>query len=534
MSFPIMENSLDREVLALMLKIFTFIACLFLCACMVGPNYKEPLKPVVTHWPKKDATVKEAPFKTTKWWEVFHDPVLTSLIYEGYYNNLTLQIAGVRVLQTRALLAQSVGMLYPQQQAMTGNFTYVEIGGSQLQSILPSSFETLSLGFAANWEIDFWGKYRRAIQANDATFLSSLAAYDNALVTLTADVASTYIQVRTFETQIKVTKANIVVQREGLKLAKARYNAGETNLMDVEQAQTELSQTEASLPPLENSLEQQKNALALLLGTLPNGVDGALKKSKGIPKAPSTVAVGIPVESLARRPDIHQARLDAMAQSAKIGATKANLFPSLALNGTFVFSSNSIGQNSLSDLFNWSNRSITAGPTLTWPILNYGQITNAVRAQDAVFQQALLNYINLVLKAQQEVQNGITAYIEAKKAERALTKANNAAIKTLKLAIVRYINGEVDFTPVLNAEQQQLSVQTALVNAQANIPLALVSLYRALGGGWEIRGANDVVPPLIKAEMAARTNWGTLLKQQNHEPPQTKKERFKQLYLPKW
>lgn len=185
-------------------------------------------------------------------------------------------------------------------------------------------------------------------------------------------------------------------------------------------------------------------------------------------------------------------------------------------------------------MFNWSNRSITAGPTLTWPILNYGQITNAVRAQDAVFQQALLNYINLVLKAQQEVQNGITAYIEAKKAERALTKANNAAIKTLKLAIVRYINGEVDFTPVLNAEQQQLSVQTALVNAQANIPLALVSLYRALGGGWEIRGANDVVPPLIKAEMAARTNWGTLLKQQNHEPPQTKKERFKQLYLPKW
>ncbi|KTD72433.1 efflux transporter outer membrane subunit [Legionella tucsonensis] len=518
-----------------MLKIFTFVACLFLSACfMVGPNYKEPKKPVAVHWPKKDATVKEAPFKTTKWWQVFHDPILTSLIYQGYHNNLTVQSAGVRVLQTRALLAQSVGQLYPQQQAVTGNFTYVELGGSELQSILPSSFSTLSLGFAANWEIDFWGKYRRAIQANDATFLSSLAAYDNALVTLTADVASTYIQVRTFEAQIKVTKANIVVQKEGLKIAKARYNAGETNLMDVEQAQTELSQTEASLPPLENSLEQQKNALALLLGTVPNGVDGELKKGKGIPKAPSSVAVGIPIETLARRPDIHQARLEAIAQSAKIGATKANLFPSLALNGTFVFSSNNIGQNSLADLFQWSNRSITTGPALTWPILNYGQITNAVRAQDAVFQQSLLNYVNLVLKAQQEVQNSITAYIEAKKAERALTQANNSAIKSLKLAIIRYINGEVDFTPVLNAEQQQLSVQTSLVNAQANIPQALVSLYRALGGGWEIRGANDVVPEQIKAEMAARTNWGTLLKQQNHELPRTKKERVKELYLPKW
>ncbi|STY31788.1 outer membrane efflux protein [Legionella wadsworthii] len=501
---------------------------------MVGPNYKEPLKPVVTHWPKKDATVKETPFKTTKWWEVFHDPVLTSLVYEGYYNNLSLQIAGVRVLQTRALLAQSVGMLYPQQQAVTGNFTHYEIGGSELQSVLPQSFDVLSLGFAANWEIDFWGKYRRAIQANDATFLSSLAAYDNALVTLTADVASTYIQIRTYETQIKVTKSNIAVQREGLKIARARYTAGQTNLMDVEQAQTELSQTEASLPPLVNSLEQQKNAIALLLGTMPNGVDGELRKNKGIPKAPSTIAVGIPVETMARRPDIHQARLEAIAQSAKIGAAKANLFPSLALNGTFVFSANNIGQNSLSDIFNWSNHSMTAGPTLTWPILNYGQITNAVRAQDAVFQQTLLNYINTVLKAQQEVQNGISAYIEAKKTERALTIANNAAIKTLKLAIVRYINGEVDFTPVLNAEQQQLSVQTALVNAQANIPLALISLYRALGGGWEIRGNNDVVPPLIKAEMGARTNWGTLLKQKNHEPPRTRKERIKELFLPKW
>lgn len=171
---------------------------------------------------------------------------------------------------------------------------------------------------------------------------------------------------------------------------------------------------------------------------------------------------------------------------------------------------------------------------MTWPILNYGQITNAVRAQDAVFQQSVLNYVNLVLKAQQEVQNAITAYIEAKKAEQALSKANNAAIKTLKLAIIRYINGEVDFTPVLNAEQQQLSVQTSLVNAQANIPQALVALYRALGGGWEIRGNNDVVPQQIKAEMAARTNWGSLLKEKNHEAPRTRKEKIKELYLPNW
>jgi NodT family efflux transporter outer membrane factor (OMF) lipoprotein len=518
-----------------MLKTFIFAACLLLNACMmVGPNYKEPQKPVVAHWPKKDVTVKEAPFKDTKWWHVFHDPVLTSLIYQGYHNNLTAQIAGVRVLQTRAQLAQSVGELYPQQQAAVGSFTYYQIGGSELQQLLPSTFDTASLGFTANWEIDFWGKYRRAIQANDAVFLSSLAAYDNALVTLTADIASTYVNVRMYEAQIKVTKSNIVVQKEGVRIARSRYTSGQSSLVDLEQALTELTQTEASLPSLESSLEQQKNAMALLLGTVPNGVDGELKKNHGIPKAPWSVAVGIPKETLARRPDIHQARLDAVAQSAKIGAIKADLFPSLTLNGTFSFSSNNIAQNSLSDLFQSSNRSVTAGPSLTWPILNYGQITNGVRAQDAAFQQSLLNYVNLVLKAQQEVQNSIVSYIEAKKAERYLTQANAAATKALKLAIIRYVEGETDFTPVLNAEQQQLRVQTSLVTAQADIPLALVSLYRALGGGWEIRGTNDVVPQQIKEEMAKRTNWGTLLKQQNHIAPLTKKEKLKELYLPKW
>lgn len=500
----------------------------------VGPNYKEPKKPIAAHWPQKNATIKEASFKDTKWWQVFHDPVLTSLIYQGYHNNLSVQVAGVRVLQARAQLAQAVGELYPQQQAAVGNFTYYQIGGSEFQSLLPSTIATATLGFTASWEIDFWGKYRRAIQANDAKFLATLAAYDNALVTLTADVATTYIKIRTYEAQIKVTKANIVVQKEGVKIARARYMAGQNSLVDLEQALTELYQTEATLPSLLSNLEQQKNALAVLLGTVPNGIDKEITKSRGIPKAPSSVAVGIPKEALARRPDIHQARLEAMAQSATIGAVQANLYPSLSLNGTFAFSANNIGQNSITDIFQWTNRTATTGPSMTWPILNYGQITNSVRVQDAVFQQSLLNYVNLVLKAQQEVQNNITAYIEAKKAEQSLNQANTAAVKALKLAIIRYKEGETDFTPVLNAEQQQLSVQTSLVTAQGDVPQALVGLYRALGGGWEIRGLNDVVPQQIKDEMAARTNWGTLLKQENHRPPVTKKEKIKELYLPKW
>lgn len=226
--------------------------------------------------------------------------------------------------------------------------------------------------------------------------------------------------------------------------------------------------------------------------------------------------------------------MEAAAQSAAIGAIQANLYPSISLAGTFAFASNNIGPNSISDIFQWNNRTSTAGPAFNWPLLNYGQITNSVRVQDAAFQESLLKYMNLVLKAQQEVQDNITAYIEAKVAEYYLSKANNSATKSFKLALIRYREGETDFTPVLNAEQQLLSVQMSLATAQGDIPLSLVALYRALGGGWQIRDHNDVVPEALKKEMAARTNWGTILRQKNHEPPTTKKQLFKQLYLPKW
>lgn len=518
-----------------MLKKIVLTSCLLLNACMmVGPDYKEPQKSVAKHWSKKTSTVKETCIHDAKWWEVFHDPNLTALINEGYHNNLTLQSAGVRVLQARAQLAQAVGQLYPQQQALTGNYNYNRIGGSSLQTVLPPSFNTALMGFSANWEIDFWGKYRRAIQSNDATFLASLAAYDNALVTLTSDIASNYIKIRTSESLIHVTQENIRLQKMSLNVALSQFRAGEVSLLDVEQAKTELAETQAKLPGYVSDLQHQKDALAVLMGTVPGDIDRLLQKKRGIPKAPLNVAVGIPRESLARRPDIYQSRMNAIAQSAAIGAAKANLFPALSLTGTFAFASNNISGSSVSDIFNWSNRTITAGPAVSWPILNYGQITNAVRAQDAVFQQALLSYLNLVLQAQQEVQDNITSYIESNKAAELLTRADRSAIKSTKLALIRYKEGETNFTTVIDVEQQQLRVQTSLVKAQGDVPLALVALYRSLGGGWQIRNGHDVVPMHIKDEMAARTNWGNLLKQQNHQVPATKGQKIKQLYLPNW
>ena len=324
------------------------------------------------------------------------------------------------------------------------------------------------------------------------------------------------------------------VQALGVKTSKARYAAGETSLLDVEQAETEFYQTEATLPKYASQLQQQKDLLAVLLGTTPDHVDGLLVKKQGIPKAPASVAVGIPKETIVKRPDIYQARLEAIAQSEAIGATEATLYPSFSLAGTFSFASNNIGSNSIGQLFNWANRTITAGPTLNWPILNYGQITNSVRAQDAVFQQALLNYLNAVIKAQQEVQDNITQFIESRKAEKYLTTANGSAVKSTKLALIRYREGESDYTPVLDSERQQLQVETALTNAQGDVPKALVALYRSLGGGWQISKNNDIVSLPIINDMDARTDWGNLLKPENHLPPMTKGKEIETLFLPNW
>jgi NodT family efflux transporter outer membrane factor (OMF) lipoprotein len=513
------------------------LACLFLTACMVGPDYQEPKTKVAAHWFKKDKSVKETPSnpkKIEKWWEAFDDSNLTQLIYHGYHNNLTLHAAGAHILQSRAQLAKSVGGLYPQLQTMNGNYLGYRIGGSYLQDVLPNNFNAALLGFSANWETDFWGKYRRAIRSKDVNFLSSIAAYDHALVTLTADIANTYILIRANESLIRITQQNIHLQEHSLALTLSRYRAGAVSLRDVEEAKTQLAETRATLPGFVSELQIQKDALAVLLGMVPNEVDALLNKQYGIPNVPRTVEAGIPRDMLLRRPDVREARLKAIAQSETIGATKAELFPAFSLGGSFYFAGNTINSASLSDMFNWPNRNMMGGPAFAWPILNYGQITNMVRMQDALFQEKLIEYMNTVLTAQKEVQDNITRYIETKKMVHQYEEAVRAAVKATGLTLIQYREGETGYTSVLYAQQQQLYTQTSLINAQAELPKALVLLYRALGGGWQIRGNDDVIPQNIKQQMKERTNWGNLLIQKNHEAPTTKQEQFKTLYLPNW
>jgi NodT family efflux transporter outer membrane factor (OMF) lipoprotein len=494
-----------------------------LVSCTVGPDYKTPQAKMEVEWTGGNpASVEATRTFDEYWWKSLNDPVLDRLIEVASTNNLSLQIAGVRILQSRAQLNKSIGNLFPQQQGVSGSLDYQERNGPAFSSVpgLTPNFTSDQVLFAATWEIDVWGKFRRGIESDRAEFVGTVASYDDALVTLIADVAATYVNIRTAEQRVRVAVANIAVLNESLRVATARYQAGETSERDVLQASTVLSQTQAEIPSLENSAQQSKNALAVLLGETPDRVDGYLDGGNGIPAAPPSVMVGIPRDLLRRRPDIREAGLAAASQSALIGVARAQMYPAFSLNGAFGFSSNDEGDNSLADMFSWESRAVKAGASFFFPVFNYGRLVNQVRVQDANFQQAILNYQNTVLTAQQEVENGLSSFSTAQTTLTNLQAAAGSAGRSTDLSMAQYKAGETDYTTVLSSEQSQLSIDDSLVVAQGNVVQGLISVYRALGGGWESREGRDVISDSVKSEMAERTNWGDLLESSRHLPAQ--------------
>ncbi len=497
------------------------LALLAFTSCMVGPNYKTPTAKVGNQWATNSA-VSAQPINAGEayWWRNFNDPTLNNLVELAYSNNLSLQIAGVRVLQARAQLSETIGNLFPQQQGLSGSLNYTRLNSSLIDGLpgFTPNYAADQLLFGATWEIDFWGKFRRGIQSAGANFGGSVASYDDALVTLIADVAKNYVAVRTAEERIRVAITNAYTQRESLRIANVQFQFGETSELDMRQAATICSQTEAQVPRLQHIVNQAKNSLAVLLGETPYEVDQHLSEPGNIPVAPTNVAVGIPKDLLRRRPDVRAAGLAAASQSALIGVAKANMYPAFSLAGAFGYAANNERNNSLSDIFMWQNRAVQGGASFFFPVFNYGRLINQVRVQDASFQQAILNYQNTVLTAQQEVANGLSAFYNQQLVLTNLLEAAFNARRATELSIVEYKAGEDDYTTVLSAEQTQLSVEDDVVNAKGAVALGLISIYEALGGGWEIRDGHDVVPDNVKAEMARRTNWGKMMERDKHLP----------------
>ncbi|MDM7949412.1 efflux transporter outer membrane subunit [Hydrogenophaga sp.] len=444
----------------------------------VGPDYARPPLSLQADWstPAGLRPVISANDETT-FWGSFDDPVLSELLQFAQANNLTLQTAAAQVAQAEAVLRGTLASALPAAQLSAGS-TYSQPDlASTLRGTQEGSTAHQVLG-QVSWEIDFWGTQRRATEVDAASLRSSQAAYRAANVSIKASVAATYCNVRLYEQRLAVAQANLAQQQESLRIAEARFRLGAASELDYRQAQTQHAQTLAQLPAIRQSLATFQHALSVLLGSPPDRFAREHPMTHGLPRAPKAAAAGLPRDLLRRRPDVMQAEAVAMAQSARIGQAEAALYPSFTLGGSFGFSTT----DSVSDLFRWDNRTLSAGLGLVLPLFDRERIKAQVQVQDSLFKQAMLAYQNQVLKAQQEVEDAMSAIMEYTEQVAQLSAAEAAASRSAELAGARYRSGQTDYTTVASAEQARLQTSDARVQAQGALLQAHISAWRALGG----------------------------------------------------
>ena len=362
----------------------------------VGPNYCTPSAATAEHWIDADnPRLKSLETNGACWWVIFNDPTLDYLVASAANENLTLKTAGCRILEARAERGVAAGNLFPQQQGVSGSYSRNALGNGYPLNEFPLGhfYDNTMVGFNAAWELDFWGRFRRAIEAADANLDAQCAGYNNVLVLLQAEVAANYIQMRAYEERLQLAEKNVELQKETLRIIGLREKSGLVTELDVQQATYNLGQTESMIPILDAGRRRAQNRLCILMAKPPEDISQMIHSPGTIPIPPAEVVVGIPAELLRRRPDVQQAERVAALQSARIGIAEAEFYPHIAITGTI-----GVQAQNFSNLFNSQSLVGQIGPGFNWNLLNYGRIQNNVRAQDARFQQAVLTYRDTVLR----------------------------------------------------------------------------------------------------------------------------------------
>ena len=496
-------------------------------ACtQVGPDYEAPDLAILESWQTPGARTNSD--EIVKWWTVFNDPVLNQLIEIAHQENYNLQVAGLRVLESRAQLGIAVGNRYPQSQAFFGSATAIQSsesnantgGGADLK------FGLLETGVGIGWEIDFWGRFQRGIQSADANLAASIAGYDDAFMILISQVASTYVAIRTIELQLRIAHENVELQSRSYAITEVNYRFGKEAELDVQQALALLRGTQATIPGLEAALRQAKNALSTLLSRPVGNLSAILGSISKVPNNPPEFAVGAPADLLRRRPDIRQAELLAMAQTALVGVATADLYPSFVLSGTVGLSAATAtnttrsGDTGLGALFSGDSLQYAAGPSFSWNLFNYGRLKNNIRVQDARLQQLLVNYQNTVLRAAQEVEDSMIAYVKSLEERYLLVDAVGAAKRAEVLSMLRYREGFSGYQRVLDAQQRLAVQQQRQATNLGAIAQNLISIYKALGGGWQMRENQPFIDAETQKTMQERSDWGELLDPAATQPPE--------------
>jgi NodT family efflux transporter outer membrane factor (OMF) lipoprotein len=449
----------------------------------VGPEYCQPEAYVAQDWiDSEDQRVRSESEDHAGWWTVFDDPVLDGLIAEAYSQNLPLRVAGFRILEARALRAITAGNLLPQQQQAFADYSHNLISTRSFNLPLPDRhFSLWDAGFNLSWELDFWGRFRRAVEAADADLDASIENYDDVLVTLLADVATTYVEIRTLERRLELARSNIGLQQKSFDLADIRFTEGAANEVDMQQAKSNLAQTEALVPQLEIALRQSQNQLCVLMGMPPEDLTTRLGNA-AIPSAPAEIAIGVPGELLRRRPDVRRAERQVAAQSARIGIAETEFYPQIAVTGVI-----GVEANQFQDLFKSGASFGSVGPSLRWNVLNYGRILNNVRAEDARFQRAALAFQQTVLAANAEAENAIVAFLRSQQRRDALMRSAEAARRSNELVSSLYTAGDAGLDRVFVIQSFLVQQQDTAAEAQGDVAKNLIAVFRAMGGGWQIR-----------------------------------------------
>lgn len=472
----------------------------------VGPNYCRPPACTAQRWlDADDVRVREKSEVPTRWWTVFNDPALDRLIECAMSQNLSLREAGCRVLEARAELAIIEGRIFPQSQYTAGSVERVVSSGavSGFPGLPAEFFNVWNYGFNLTWELDFWGRYRRAIASADDSLDASVAGYDEVMITLLGDVAATYVQIRTLETRIEYASENVDLQRKLVNAATKRHQGGRIGRLDLAQTSSVLDQTESAIPQLQIDLRQAHNRLCVLLGTPPYDLEKQLNRGP-IPVAPKEVAIGIPADLLRRRPDVRRAERLAAAQGEQIGIAQAALYPAFAIRGTLGWESRDLRHLFTSDALNGN-----FGPAFQWNILNYGRLTNNVRLQKAQFQELVFAYQNTVLRANAEVENALVTFLKSHKLAEYLDRSVDHAKEARDILVAQYEAGAVDPTRLMLVSQTLVQQQDRQAQAHGEIALGLVQVYRTLAGGWEIPASPQPMeqlptpPPIVEPAAAA-------------------------------
>jgi multidrug efflux system outer membrane protein len=453
--------------------------------CVVGPQYRPPKVQMPGQWTGVASTdnssiATSGVASVAEWWKNFQDPVLDSLIDRAVKSNLGLQQAQSRILQARASRKIAGAGLQPSIDASASNTTSGSTGNTSTVGSSSSTRNLFQAGLDAAWEMDFFGGVRRGIEAAEANLQAAVEDSRDVMVTLTAEVALDYIQLRGYQQEIAIAQKNLEDQRETAEITRKRFGVGFASGLDVANAEAQVATTQSQIPLLETSAQQTIYALSVLLGLEPSALLAELSPAGTIPSTPPTVPAGLPSDLLERRPDILRAEAQFHAAVAQVGVATADLFPKFNLTGSGGLQS--LTQGSLGSVASgiWS-----LGPSVSFSIFNGGKIRANIKVQQEAAQQALLAYRQTVLTALQDVESALIAYAKDQQHRTALADAVKSNETAVDLSMKLYTAGEIEFLNLLTTQRNLYTSEDALVQADRAIDADLIALYKALGGGWQ-------------------------------------------------